>query len=100
MNAMTSSDKPYPIKLSIRLFIEKDRDGEFIVYSPEFKSVYAGGITKEEALENFKIAFKSHIISLIKHNKAISCIPKNEKTKNQIIEEIEISPNCKSYALV
>lgn len=96
MNAMIDKST-LPIKLKIRIVIEKDLDNEFIARSPDFNNVFAGGLTEEEALKNFKIAFKSYISFLIRHNKAISCIPKADKVKNQIIEEINIS-TTKSFA--
>ena len=97
---MVDNKSTFPIKLTIRIIIEKDFDNEFIARSPDFNNVFAGGLTEKEALKNFKVAFKSYIAFLIRHNKAISCIPKDKKIKNQVIEEIEISsnPNFKSLA--
>ena len=97
---MIDKNSAMPIKLAIRIIVEQDSDGEFFAHSPEFKNVLAGGKTKEEALGKFKEAFQSYIAFLIKHNKAISCVGEYKKSKNQIVEDIEIHQNNKTLAFV
>ena len=100
MNAIIDKNSTLPIKLTIRIIVKQDSDGEFSAHSPEFKSVLAGGKTKEEAVDKFKEAFQSYIGFLIKHNKPISCISEDRKLKNQIVEDIEIHQNNKILAFV
>lgn len=99
MSATLLKEEKYPIKLTIRILTKLDRDSEYIAYCPEYKSVLAGGKTEKEAVENFKTAFKSHIETLIKFHKSISCILENVKDKKQHIEDVEININSNASSL-
>ena len=60
--------------LKMRVFIEKDEDGEYFAYSPDFKGIFAGGKTQKEVKEKFHQAFESHITFLIRKNSTKSSI--------------------------
>lgn len=79
------------LSFCLKIITEKDHDGEYFAYSPDFEGVLAGGYTEEEALKNFKKLFKEYIITLIKHGRPIP-FSHNRKIKKlgAITENIEI----------
>lgn len=59
-----------PITFKIGICAESD-EGSFHAYCPALKGLHVSGETKEEAIENAKIAIELYLKSLIKHREPI-----------------------------
>jgi len=62
--------KTSKIKFEIDVCVEDD-DGRFHAYCPTLPGVHVDGETREQAVENVKVAIMLYIKSLISHNEPI-----------------------------
>ncbi|HEY3277766.1 MAG TPA: type II toxin-antitoxin system HicB family antitoxin [Syntrophorhabdaceae bacterium] len=62
--------KDFTITFRVDICVEEDGPS-FYAYCPVLKGIHVDGETKEEALDNAKVAVELYIQSLIKHNKPI-----------------------------
>ena len=57
--------------MKLRIYIEQDEDGIFVVECPTLPGCISQGKTRDEALKNIKDAIAGYIKSLEKHGEAI-----------------------------
>lgn len=57
--------------MKVRVLIEQDEDGIFVVECPSLPGAISQGKTRKDALENIKDAIKGYLESLKKHNEPI-----------------------------
>jgi predicted RNase H-like HicB family nuclease len=73
-------------QIAFNIPIDVEKDGErYYAYCPCLKGVHVDGETKEEAIENAKLAAVLYIKSLIKHGEPIPI---------QIMQPVEIQEPC------
>ena len=58
------------IAFQVDIIVKPDGDG-FHAFCPSLKGLHMDGKTKDEALENAKVAIIAYLLSLIKHNDPI-----------------------------
>ena len=76
--------KPIQLSFNILICVEKDGDG-FYAHCPSLKGLHVDGVTKEEALNNARVATMLYIQSLIKHGDPIPL---------QIVQNKELKEHC------
>lgn len=57
--------------MKLRILIEQDEDGIFIVECPTLPGCISQGNTRQEAIDNIKDAIKDYLESIKKHNEPI-----------------------------
>ena len=57
--------------MKLRVLIEEDEDGLFVVECPSLPGCVSQGKTRREAIENIQDAIKGYLESLKKHNEPI-----------------------------
>ena len=57
--------------MKLRVLIEQDEDGLFVVECPSLPGCVSQGKTRREAIENIQDAIKGYLESLKKHNEPI-----------------------------
>lgn len=61
----------YCFAMKLRVHIEQDEDGMYVVECPTLPGCISQGKTREEALANIKDAIKGYIASLEQHNEPV-----------------------------
>ncbi len=57
--------------MKLRIIIEQDEDGVFVVHCPILPGCISQGHTRKEAVENIKDAITGYFDSLKKHNEPV-----------------------------
>ena len=57
--------------MKLRVVIEQDEEGVFVAEYPALPGCVSQGATREEALQNIKVAMQGYLKSLRKHNEPI-----------------------------
>jgi len=82
--------EPARLLLKISIVIEPD-EGGFHGYAPALKGLHVDGATKEEALDNAKIAVEIYLKSLTSHNDPLPIGP-DLTVHREVIVQREVIP--------